>query len=344
MRRAMEESVAAFEAEDGADPAAGERPLVERYLAHVSPAQAVVVGTSACRLDRLDDYLRRDRPLADFAPERRDAAGRRDRAAARRAADEVLDEVLGVYTAPAAPYRGHRQYLAAAFAVPANRARADLAYSDALAEIGTFWGTLLAVRGYSWGESFVGRNVGLRSVFAGGRWRVRIVFMDHDNLHLAGRRVRVFDPLAVHRAILVDERYVAGYPGTGSEAESDLARLERIYRVGEATAAAGRRRWRRSLRRAYRRTRRALAGDPAVRRMFYVSYLGRVADWERTAESWLRAVDRGADLEAWRRRTAAWLTARGHGEASVARFLEAAETWEGFNRRFRFLTAPGGAP
>ncbi|HEX2163213.1 MAG TPA: hypothetical protein VHM02_04640, partial [Thermoanaerobaculia bacterium] len=109
MRRAMEESVAAFDAEGAEPQPSGEaegappRPLVERYLAHVAPAQAVLVGTSAFRLDRLDDHLRRDRPLADFAPEPpRDAAGRRDRAALRRVADEVLEEAFGLYRPPEA--------------------------------------------------------------------------------------------------------------------------------------------------------------------------------------------------------------------------------------------------
>ena len=81
-------------------------------------------------------------------------------------------------------YEDHDQYVAAALAVPRNRARANAVYVSLLKQIGTMWGTLLALRGYSFGESFVARNVGLRTIWSQGEWCVRLVFQDHDNLVL----------------------------------------------------------------------------------------------------------------------------------------------------------------
>ena len=83
-------------------------------------------------------------------------------------------------------YCGFEEYLADAFAVPENRARADFVFHSILEQIGKFWGTLLGVRGYSRGESFVARNVGLKSYWQRGEWRVKIIFMDHDALVVPG--------------------------------------------------------------------------------------------------------------------------------------------------------------
>jgi len=45
----------------------------------------------------------------------------------------------------------------AAFGVAENRARADQVYLSLVEQIAKFWGTLLAIGGYSRGESFVAR-------------------------------------------------------------------------------------------------------------------------------------------------------------------------------------------
>ncbi len=91
-------------------------------------------------------------------------------------ADDVLEEVLGIYLPPEVRYRGHEHYVQAALAVPENRTRADRNFLSVMQDIGTFWGTLLAVRGYTRGESVVARNVGLRSVWDEGEWKVKIIF------------------------------------------------------------------------------------------------------------------------------------------------------------------------
>ena len=68
----------------------------------------------------------------------------------------------------------------------ANRARADRHYLSAMRQLGDCWGTLLGMRGFSDGESFVQRNVGLKSVWSDGDWRVRVIVQDHDDLTVAG--------------------------------------------------------------------------------------------------------------------------------------------------------------
>ena len=57
------------------------------------------------------------------------------------------------------------------------------------------WGTLLGLRGYSFGESFVARNVGLRTIWSQGEWSVRLVFQDHDNLVLPEKSQAEFWPM-----------------------------------------------------------------------------------------------------------------------------------------------------
>ncbi|HWW59821.1 MAG TPA: hypothetical protein VN181_00510, partial [Thermoanaerobaculia bacterium] len=100
-----------------------------RFLAITRPAQAIEIGTSSFRLDRLALYLS-SRGADEYF-------GRRaDRDDARRFADEILDEVLCVYEPPRVSYRTHSQYVAAAFAVPANRARASENFLSAVRQLG----------------------------------------------------------------------------------------------------------------------------------------------------------------------------------------------------------------
>ncbi|HXO39811.1 MAG TPA: hypothetical protein VN999_00060, partial [Thermoanaerobaculia bacterium] len=188
--------------------------LTLQFLHHYPPGQSILCGTTSLRLDRVARYLC---PGAmgtaaaaierEHGEEPEGAAGRHRSRHRRELTDDMLDEVLGVYTPPRAAWRGQRAYVAAAFAVPANRARADRIYGALMRELGRLWGTLLAVRGYSHGESFVSRNVGLRSCWEDGRWQVRIVFMDHDGLTLPDDREEAFRPSRALPAMELDETY-----------------------------------------------------------------------------------------------------------------------------------------
>ena len=156
---------------------------------------------------------------------------------------------------PAPPYRGYSSYLTAAFGHPPNRARADRVFVDLMRQIGTFWGTLYGAGGCSWGESFVARNVGLRTRWEAGRWRVRIVFMDHDQLIL-GRSVR---PDRLFACMWEDRRYILG-DGKGKRASGlgEVGLLEEIYRVDRGVARSGHAALRDAAKRAFNKTTAAL--------------------------------------------------------------------------------------
>src|SRR6185295_15246410 len=143
----------------------GDWGLTAQFIGLVTPAQAILSGTSSFRLDKVAAYLSSEGPRRYFQ-DGLDFANSKNES--KRFADEMIEEVLGVYQPPAVTYRSHEQYVAAAFALPTNRTRADEIFLSLLDEIGRTWGTLLALRGYSLGESFVARNVGLKSVWAGG--------------------------------------------------------------------------------------------------------------------------------------------------------------------------------
>jgi hypothetical protein len=266
-RAAMRKAVAAFRKEGQQTPLdlPGELGLTLQFLQCVSPAQSILARTSSFRLDRVALYLSDAGPDSYF----RQGLGREpEPGEPRRMADEVLEEVLGVYSAPMARYRGYRghgRYVAAALALPANRARADGVYLDLLRQIGTFWGTLYAAGGCSSGESFVARNVGLRSCWEKGRWRVRILFMDHDCLRIG--RDDSFPNPALLQGMWEDQWHILGDRG-------EAAFLEEIYHVRSTLAETGRSALLAAARRSYRRTRAAMTRHPEVRPLFGRSYRG----------------------------------------------------------------------
>src|SRR5262249_19639089 len=106
--------------------------LTVEFLGLMKPAQAIEVGTTSFRLERLRIYLSDVGDKRYFGelgvPYTRDYS--------RRFADEILDEILCVYQPPSEPFRSYRSYLDAAFAVPANRERAERNYMEVMAQIG----------------------------------------------------------------------------------------------------------------------------------------------------------------------------------------------------------------
>jgi hypothetical protein len=322
--------------------------LTLQFLHHYPPGQAIFCGTSSLRLDRAARYLGASAAAAEREhgadPELAAAAAGRPRRArhSRELTDAMLDEVLGLYTPPRVPYHGQRRYVAAAFAVPANRARADRIYGALMRELGRTWGTLLAVRGYSRGESFVSRNVGLRSAWEGGRWQVRIVFMDHDDLTLPGRAEEVFRPARSLPAMELDETYVIGrvQPKVPHQPIGAAEFLARIYRIDHAGARAGRAGLRRELARAYRRTQAAVRRLPDLGALFHPAFVRRLGDWDRIARLLVatpRGGETGAAFAAAVRRL---LRAGGYPQEAIEEHLAAARERAAQVRRFAFLWRP----
>jgi hypothetical protein len=348
MRRAMRELVASCRyaapswhtAELG-----GELGLTLQFLHHYPPGQSILCGTSSLRLDRVARYLG-EMGTAAAAVEREhgdepEAAGgsRRKARHVRELTDEMLDEVLGLYVPPRVPFRGQRAYVTAAFAVAANRARADRIYGALMRELGRLWGTLLAVRGFSHGESFVCRNVGLRSAWEDGRWRVRIVFMDHDNLTLPGRGEDAFRPGRALPAMELDEIYAYRRvrPRVPYQPIGAAEFLARIYRIGRAEARAGKAALRRELARAYHRTQAAVRHHADLRALFHPDFVQRLGDWDEVARLLLDTPpgeERGAAFAEGVRRL---LAAKGYREELVEEHLAAAQERAEQVRRFAFL-------
>lgn len=341
MRHQMKKCISAFDQQFGRDFAdlPGEVGLTGRFLYHVLPCQGLLAQTTSYRLDTLakyfspagaEIYFERGLKRASYTPTE-----------ARRFADALLDEVLGVYLAPEVAYEDHAQYLAAAFTIPENRRRADRLHAAAISDLGLLWGTLLALGGFSYGESFVGRNVGLKSVFAGGEWTSRLISMDHDNLHLPDEDDEVFWAQGALRTAGLDECFIRGNPGRPKQIpRSAFFFLEQIYHVAETERARDHDRLNEAMALAYRRTSQALARDPKVRRLFSKSYLMQLRDWNAVVTDYLGAGEDASQLAAWKTRTRAFLTGRKYPAEVVENYCTALEKHGDFVRRYSFLYRP----
>lgn len=333
MRQAMADVVAAFKAEGYVKLAElpGDLGLTAQFLSIVSPAQAILKGTSSFRLDKLAVYLSSEGPRRYFEGGLKTAYSRND---ARRLADALLEEVLGVYQSPAVSYSNHEQYLAAAFAVPENRSIGDSVYLSLSEEIGKFWGTLLGVRGYTRGESFVARNVGLKSFWDRGQWQVKIIFMDHDAVVLPGPQDREFYAQEALPGMTLDETYIWGRPGSTL---GTVGHLRAIYRASDDLYQRGLALARKSLKRAYKQTQQALSSEPMLRRLFDQVFVDRVLDWDQLVKGYLRIKpDAGANSK-WKDSKRAMLAKKGYEAHEVDAQLEAIENNRAFLERHSFL-------
>lgn len=331
MRDAMKDAVRAFESEHESKslPLQGELGLTVQFLGFVTPCQAILAGTTSYRLDRLRAYLSADGPDVYFRESTRAQHSARD---ARQLADEILEEVLGVYEPPRTRYRDHERYVSDAFAVAENRARADHNYLAAMRQAGRFWGTLMSVRGYTWGESFVARNVGLKSVWEGGRWQVKLIFMDHDNLQMYGRETRNFHPEMALSGMLLDEEYFLGASNEEYTVEGSLQLLREIYRVGEPVGKRGASVFRRALKDSYLRTHQQLEVSTHLQRLFDKVFLKRLRDWDAFVRIYLRV-----GHERWKEEAGELLSSRGYTRRLIKEYFKAVEDYSGFIERYSFL-------
>jgi hypothetical protein len=341
MRQQMKQCIIAYDQQFGGDFAylPGEAGLTGRFLYHVLPCQGLLAQTTSYRLDTLAKYLSPKGAEIYFQRGLQRASYTSDEA--RRFADGLLDEVLGVYSAPAIAYEDHARYLEAAFAVPENRRRADRLYAAAVSDLGSLWGTILALGGFTYGESFVGRNVGLKSTFAGGEWTSRLLAMDHDNLHLPDEDDEVFWAQGALRTAELDECFIRGNPGRPRQVDrSSLFFLALIYHVPGPERGRGFDYLNDAIKIAYTRTGRALEHDPKVRRLFSKSYLRRLRDWNIVVADYLGACDDAAQLAKWKARTQTWLLQRKYDEEIVRNYLTALEKHGDVAKRYAFLYSP----
>lgn len=335
MRAAMAESVGAFRKETGANLAdlPGDLGLTAQFLGQVTPGQAILSGTSSFRLDRLAVYLSADGPQVYFKEGLMLAYSKHD---ARRFADQLLEEVLGSYRAPNVEYRNHEQYLTAAFRIAENRARADQIYLSLLQQIARFWGTLLAVRGYSQGESFVARNVGLKSVWDEGQWKVKVIFMDHDALAIPGRRERKFYAFSALPNMALDERHIWGKSSPELFAMCEVGCLQKIYRIGGDFQVKGQSVAQASLKDAYQQTQHRLLTDPRARRLFSQEFIERLPDWDTLVRGYFQ-MNGNKSATTWKKQMRKELPTKRYKPSQFDSFLEVIEKNRAFLERNSFL-------
>ena len=341
MRAAMAQSVAAFKAEGyGRFPdLPGDLGLTAQFISVVAPAQAILSGTSSFRLDKLAAYLSSDGAQRYFDE---NVAIGSSRHRSRRFADAVLEEILGVYHPPDVRYYSYRQYLTAAFAVASNRARADGYYLSFVQQIARFWGTLLAVRGFTRGESFVARNVGLKSVWVTGQWQVRIIFMDHDAVVIPGPRDHDFYPQFALDGMALDETYIWGGLPPEELATSAVGYLQAIYRVSDDLKEQGQSLARIALRDAYKNTQHALVTNAKLRSLFDAVFLKRLPDWDTLVRGYVQITPDTPASTKWRDEMRKMLAEKGYDRHTTEVYLDSVRDNRLFLERYRYLFSNSG--
>jgi len=342
MRVAMRESVEAFRGEGSSQVPTlrGELGLTAQFISQVSPAQAILSGTTSFRLDKLAAYLSSDGLRLYFEEGLGVEYSRHD---AQRFADSILQEILGFYQPPNSRYKSHNQYIKAAFSMPENRARADQIYLLLLKQIAKVWGTLLAVRGYSRGESFVARNVGLKSVWDAGQWRVRIIFMDHDALVIPGPQHKNFLAQNGLPEMALDERYIWGGTNAAQFATSEVGYLRNIYQVGEDLGKKGQALASQHLSKTYKKTQRALSTNSRLRALFNEQFVRRLPDWDTFVSGYLQLNGNESATKTWKKEIVKTLTAKGYRDDSFENFANAINKNREFLEKYSFVFESSGS-
>jgi hypothetical protein len=288
MRGALRECVrAAFDANDhGVPDLPGELGRTVNFLIQEWPGQAVQSGTSSFRLDRLAEYLSPGGAKRYFGVSLRQRA---EPDYAHELADQLFEEILGDFARPRHRPRSYSRYLTEVFAK--NRRRADHVFLALLRELGTFWGTLAAVKGYSNGESFVSRNIGLRSEWSGAQWRVGLRFMDQDDLHLPDPSQNDFSPNRLLKGMLLDQKYVSGSENRPNP-KSSLFALTQIYRVTPKVQAAGALALKQARMSAVKKTRAELKRNIPLRDHFSPTFLRKSLECDRLWAAYSRERER----------------------------------------------------
>ena len=331
MRSAMKEATAALVKEEGENlPAvAGEIGLTAEFLSHVAPGQAILTGTSSYRVDKLGLYLSAQGAQKYF----NDWLGVSfTKADAKQFADALLEEVLGVYEPPEVALVDYGSYVDAAFAVASNRARADEIFLELVREIAKVWGTLLGARGNSRGESFVARNVGLRSVWEQGQWKVKLIFMDHDALSLPDLENGHFYAQTAIPAMLLDERHVWGRANAALFPSSLVGYLISIYRIGSELETRVQALAQEELKAAHDKTQQAMLNDQRLHAFFSDVFMSRLFDWDEFVRGYL-----GGQSEKWKKKMKKMFAEKGYEKDAFEYYTQAADKGRGFLERNRFL-------
>ena len=258
MRSAVDELIQRDDEAPPESPFGAATAVLQRF----PPGQSLLSGSSALRLDGVAARLSADAPHG-FA----------DPAAPPAPPSLELDDLLAlVLDGVDTPLPQGADRAGVAMAGRGMRDRARSIYLRHMDRLGTLWGTVWGLGGYSHGESFVGRNLGLRRRWKGGRPRVELVFMDHDNLHMPAPDLdKPLDTPSLAKMLggsLKDELAVFGGALRGRYLEGSAELLERIYRIDPLFRDVGRARLHDACRRAYCQTRAGLFADTVLQEIF----------------------------------------------------------------------------
>ena len=259
---------------------------------------------------------------------------------ARRFADDLLEEILGVFVPPSDCSGAYVEYVERAMALPANRSQADSIYLSLLREIGLLWGTLLATCGCSHGESFVVRNVGLKSQWQSGRWKVQIIFMDHDLLWVPGESKNDFDPKISLEGMRFDDGYLWENKSAQHQARGVIGTLDRIYRIEPTLQSVGTVVFENALAKAYRKTRRQMVTSLASNKTFCPEVLANIADWESIVWTRLEARKWGLDPTAWSSQATTFLRERSYAPEAIEKWISVVEDHLELLGRYSYLFDP----
>ncbi len=331
MRDAMKEAVVLLKKEEGRNlpSVAGDIGLTSEFLSHIAPAQTILTGTSSFRIDKLGAYLSAAGAQRYFNDYLNVTFVKAD---AKRFADTLLEEILGVYEPPKVALETYDGYLDAALKVESNRKRADEIFLSLVRQIAKFWGTMLGARGHSRGESFVARNVGLRTVWEKGEWQVKLIFMDHDALNLPDLEIGHFFAQNVLRGMLLDERHVWGRANPALFPTSVVGFLQSIYRVGSELEAQAQVIAREELKSAYDKTHQAMLSDRRMGAFFSNIFLNRLSDWDKFARGYLAGQSAG-----WKAKMKKLFAEKGYDADAFDYHIEAVTKHPGFLERNAFL-------
>jgi hypothetical protein len=221
----------------------------------------------------------------------------------------------------------------AALEVRENRGQADRIYLSLMPQIGKFWGTVMGARGYSRGESFVARNVGLKSFWSNGQWRVKIVFMDHDGLQLPGSQDEKFYAKGALPNMNFDDLYLWGNLTSKQFARSAVGCLHNIYKIDKNCGEQGRVLARAALKEAYKKTQQALLTNPRLQSIFHKAFLCRLLDWDKLVAGAFRMNGNSAVNRQWKKEMKAMLAAKGYGKEAFESYMETIEENRAFLER-----------
>lgn len=317
MRRAIRATFDLFAKEEGNQPIErlpGDVGAATAFMQRLVPAQSLLSGTSVYRLDRVAESLSAG------------SAGNTDDPAARAEMLDLLALVLDGFTPPQNPVDPDLP----AAAMAEHRASADAIYRRLLEQIGQVWGTLLGLGGFSYGESFVGRNVGLRRRWHQGQPRVELVFMDHDNLVLPPKNQPVPLSPAFFEGMLKDDLAIFGGALRGSHLQGIADLLERIYRCDLLHRERCRASFREILASSYRHARQALRSDAALRELFHPELSVLLDERDAGVKTCLAGGN-------WHQEVRQKLEKRGHASELADAYLKAVEKYAPFLRRYQDL-------